>query len=93
MTETGVTYSLDEFLGCMRCAAHVEAAQLLSTEGNEALKNTIFEGANRGIGSFEAFRKCAESAAFDGLGPDDWEVMNVWAARVSLIEEFETFEG
>ncbi len=78
-----------ELLSAMQCAAGIDAADHLSLAGKEVLA-MLQQSEHVDMSILDAF---IESAAFDELPEADQAVIQVYLARVTLIEVFRVREG
>ena len=80
----------DVLLDNMRTLAYREAATRLSDEGKEVLGMISTADFHTDMSTLEANM---ESSGIEGLPPDEQLAIEVYLARITLIEELKTFEG
>ncbi len=90
MGETEPLVNRDELLDAMRDAAYEEADLTLSGEGRDLLRMLSTANRHTGMGTVEAYK---QSTAFIGLPPDDQQRIKIYVARVTLVEEFRSYEA
>jgi hypothetical protein len=90
MGETEPLVNRDELLDAMRNAAYQEANQMLSMDGRDVLRMLSYANRHTKMGIVEAY---TESTAFNRLPPDDQQLIEIYLARITLVEEFRTYEA
>jgi hypothetical protein len=78
----------DEFLSHMGLAARIDARDRLSADGEEVLR-MLDTAMSSGLGAIEAVE---ESKAFKGLNDDDQAVLDIYLARVTMLDWYENYE-
>jgi hypothetical protein len=79
----------DDLLSTMSLAAIIEAQHRLSLEGKEVFEMLLL-AEHKGIDPVEAF---SQANAIDGLADYDQRTIEIYLARITLIDDFKTFEG
>jgi len=90
MGETGPLVNRDDLLDAMGNAAYRDAYQLLSREGRGLLGMLSAAKRHEYIGIVQAYMA---SANFPNLPRDDQQQIEIYLARITLIEDFRTYEA
>ena len=93
MGETGPLVNRDELLDAMGNAAYQDANQALSREGRQLLRMLSAAKHHEHMGIVQAYMEYMESTDFTSLPPDDQGHIEIYLARITLVEQFRTYEA